>query len=118
MTCFSSSLHLPTEPSGIFVKNIIPGSAADHNGQIHVHDKIVAVSRSLLIYCCRTNTSLHIPELKEQCSKDFLKLIKPSPLCRGNNSVVCICLGRFVTEMSFGLLWLKYFIFRELVNSS
>uniref|UniRef100_A0A8C0IBB9 PATJ crumbs cell polarity complex component n=1 Tax=Bubo bubo TaxID=30461 RepID=A0A8C0IBB9_BUBBB len=28
---------------GIFVKNIIPGSAADHNGQIHVHDKIVAV---------------------------------------------------------------------------
>ncbi|XP_066049037.1 inaD-like protein isoform X2 [Chamaea fasciata] len=32
-----------TEPSGIFVKNIIPGSAADHNGQIHVHDKIVAV---------------------------------------------------------------------------
>uniref|UniRef100_A0A8B9FF85 PATJ crumbs cell polarity complex component n=1 Tax=Amazona collaria TaxID=241587 RepID=A0A8B9FF85_9PSIT len=31
------------EPSGIFVKNIIPGSAADHNGQIHVRDKIVAV---------------------------------------------------------------------------
>uniref|UniRef100_A0A8C3BPD9 PATJ crumbs cell polarity complex component n=1 Tax=Cairina moschata TaxID=8855 RepID=A0A8C3BPD9_CAIMO len=31
------------EPSGIFVKNIIPGSAADHNGQIHIHDKIVAV---------------------------------------------------------------------------
>ncbi|NXH22744.1 INADL protein, partial [Bucco capensis] len=31
------------EPSGIFVKNIIPGSAADHNRQIHVHDKIVAV---------------------------------------------------------------------------
>ncbi|XP_048802017.1 inaD-like protein isoform X5 [Lagopus muta] len=31
------------ESSGIFVKNIIPGSAADHNGQIHVHDKIVAV---------------------------------------------------------------------------
>ncbi|XP_064372362.1 inaD-like protein isoform X3 [Dromaius novaehollandiae] len=31
------------EPSGIFVKNIIPGSAADHNGQIQVHDKIVAV---------------------------------------------------------------------------
>ncbi|NXG47859.1 INADL protein, partial [Psilopogon haemacephalus] len=32
-----------TEPSGIFVKNIIPGSAADYNGQIHVYDKIVAV---------------------------------------------------------------------------
>ncbi|NWI21569.1 INADL protein, partial [Crypturellus soui] len=32
-----------TEPSGIFVKNIIPGSAADHNGQIQVHDKIIAV---------------------------------------------------------------------------
>ncbi|KAK2543198.1 Inadl isoform A [Columba livia] len=31
------------ESSGIFVKNIIPGSAADHNGQIHVNDKIVAV---------------------------------------------------------------------------
>ncbi|NXI42237.1 INADL protein, partial [Galbula dea] len=31
------------EPSGIFVKNIIPGSAADHSGQIHVQDKIVAV---------------------------------------------------------------------------
>ncbi|XP_021261138.1 inaD-like protein isoform X7 [Numida meleagris] len=31
------------ESSGIFVKNIIPGSAADHNGQIRVHDKIVAV---------------------------------------------------------------------------
>lgn len=38
-------LPLPTEPSGIFVKNVIPGSAADHNGQIHVHDKIVAVSK-------------------------------------------------------------------------
>lgn len=40
----------PTEPSGIFVKNIIPGSAADHNGQIHVHDKIVAVSKILCLY--------------------------------------------------------------------
>ncbi|XP_056670100.1 inaD-like protein isoform X2 [Monodelphis domestica] len=29
--------------SGIYVKNIIPGSAADHNGQIHIHDRIVAV---------------------------------------------------------------------------
>nr|XP_020848747.1 inaD-like protein isoform X2 [Phascolarctos cinereus] len=29
--------------SGIYVKNIIPGSAADHNGQIHAHDRIVAV---------------------------------------------------------------------------
>ncbi|NXQ83153.1 INADL protein, partial [Nyctibius grandis] len=38
------------EPSGIFVKNIIPGSAADHNGQIHVHDKIVAVSKIVCLY--------------------------------------------------------------------
>ncbi|XP_043858245.1 inaD-like protein isoform X2 [Dromiciops gliroides] len=29
--------------SGVYVKNIIPGSAADHNGQIHAHDRIVAV---------------------------------------------------------------------------
>ncbi|XP_072505800.1 inaD-like protein isoform X2 [Notamacropus eugenii] len=29
--------------SGIYVKNIIPGSAADHNGQIHAQDRIVAV---------------------------------------------------------------------------
>nr|XP_023440004.2 inaD-like protein isoform X3 [Dasypus novemcinctus] len=31
------------EPSGIYVKSIIPGSAACHNGQIQVNDKIVAV---------------------------------------------------------------------------
>ncbi|KAF6345289.1 PATJ crumbs cell polarity complex component [Rhinolophus ferrumequinum] len=31
------------EASGIYVKNIIPGSAAYHNGQIQVNDKIVAV---------------------------------------------------------------------------
>uniref|UniRef100_A0A452SRF1 PATJ crumbs cell polarity complex component n=1 Tax=Ursus americanus TaxID=9643 RepID=A0A452SRF1_URSAM len=31
------------EASGIFVKSIIPGSAAYHNGQIQVNDKIVAV---------------------------------------------------------------------------
>ncbi|XP_077005576.1 inaD-like protein isoform X2 [Tamandua tetradactyla] len=32
------------EPSGIYVKSIIPGSAACHNGQIQVNDKIVAVN--------------------------------------------------------------------------
>uniref|UniRef100_A0A803TYX8 PATJ crumbs cell polarity complex component n=1 Tax=Anolis carolinensis TaxID=28377 RepID=A0A803TYX8_ANOCA len=31
------------ESSGIFVKNIIPGSAAEHSGQIRVNDKITAV---------------------------------------------------------------------------
>ncbi|KAM6217057.1 inaD-like protein [Rhynchocyon petersi] len=31
------------EASGIYVKSIIPDSAAYHNGQIHVNDKIVAV---------------------------------------------------------------------------
>ncbi|XP_065411475.1 inaD-like protein isoform X2 [Chrysemys picta bellii] len=31
------------DSSGIFVKNIIPGSAADHSGLIQVQDKIVAV---------------------------------------------------------------------------
>ncbi|XP_072853822.2 inaD-like protein isoform X2 [Pogona vitticeps] len=31
------------ESSGIFVKNIIPGSAAEHSGQIKVNDKIIAV---------------------------------------------------------------------------
>nr|XP_020645546.1 inaD-like protein [Pogona vitticeps] len=31
------------ESSGIFVKNIIPGSAAEHGGQIKVNDKIIAV---------------------------------------------------------------------------
>ncbi|XP_053099210.1 inaD-like protein isoform X2 [Hemicordylus capensis] len=36
---FSSAV----ESSGIFVKNIIPGSAAEHSGQIKVHDKIIAV---------------------------------------------------------------------------
>uniref|UniRef100_A0A670ZW87 PATJ crumbs cell polarity complex component n=1 Tax=Pseudonaja textilis TaxID=8673 RepID=A0A670ZW87_PSETE len=33
------------EPSGIFIKNVIPDSAADHNGQIKVNDKIIAVNR-------------------------------------------------------------------------
>jgi len=57
--------------------------------------------------------------LKAQSSKGFLKLIKPSLLCRGNNLTICICLDSFVTEMSFDLLWLKYyFIFKEVVNSS
>uniref|UniRef100_A0A0K8RU27 InaD-like protein-like n=1 Tax=Crotalus horridus TaxID=35024 RepID=A0A0K8RU27_CROHD len=33
------------EASGIFIKNVIPGSAAEHNGQIKVKDKIIAVNR-------------------------------------------------------------------------
>ncbi|XP_029424956.1 inaD-like protein [Nannospalax galili] len=33
----------PGDASGIYVKSIIPGSAAYHNGQIQVNDKIVAV---------------------------------------------------------------------------
>ncbi|XP_070602147.1 inaD-like protein isoform X2 [Erythrolamprus reginae] len=33
------------EASGIFIKNVIPDSAADHNGQIKVNDKIIAVNR-------------------------------------------------------------------------
>lgn len=35
----------PGEASGIYVKSIIPGSAAYHNGQIQVNDKIVAVDK-------------------------------------------------------------------------
>lgn len=100
------------------MKNIIPGSAADHNGQIHVHDKIVAVSK---IFCLYIAVELiHFTSLlKEQHSKDFLKLIKPPLLFGRNNLVVGVCLGRLVTEMSFGLLWLKYyFIFKEVVNST
>ncbi|XP_062994192.1 inaD-like protein [Elgaria multicarinata webbii] len=31
------------DSSGIFVKNVIPGSAAEHSGQIKIHDKIIAV---------------------------------------------------------------------------
>uniref|UniRef100_A0A6I8PGW0 PATJ crumbs cell polarity complex component n=1 Tax=Ornithorhynchus anatinus TaxID=9258 RepID=A0A6I8PGW0_ORNAN len=31
------------DSSGIFVKNVIPGSAADQSGRIQVHDRIVAV---------------------------------------------------------------------------
>lgn len=37
---------LKVEASGIFVKNIIPGSAAEQSGQIKVDDKIIAVSES------------------------------------------------------------------------
>lgn len=32
------------------MKSIIPGSAAYHNGQIQVNDKIVAVSNGCLLY--------------------------------------------------------------------
>lgn len=32
------------EPAGIYVKSIVPGSAAQHSGQIRVEDQIVAVS--------------------------------------------------------------------------
>ncbi|XP_074077388.1 inaD-like protein isoform X2 [Macrotis lagotis] len=39
---YTGSLHAG-DVSGIYVKNIIPGSAADHNGQIHAHDRIIAV---------------------------------------------------------------------------
>ncbi|XP_068948970.1 inaD-like protein [Petaurus breviceps papuanus] len=39
---YAGSTHAG-DVSGIYVKNIIPGSAADHNGQIHANDRIVAV---------------------------------------------------------------------------
>lgn len=42
------------EASGIYVKSIIPGSAAYHSGQIQVNDKIVAVSNFL---CFRIESS-------------------------------------------------------------
>ncbi|KAH0618553.1 hypothetical protein JD844_017879 [Phrynosoma platyrhinos] len=38
-----SGISETVESSGIFVKNIIPGSAAEYSGQIKVNDKIIAV---------------------------------------------------------------------------
>lgn len=40
------------ESSGIFVKNIVPGSAAEYSGQIKVHDKIIAVSTLFFNLLC------------------------------------------------------------------
>ncbi|XP_063154111.1 inaD-like protein isoform X3 [Candoia aspera] len=40
-----SGVSYSGEASGIFIKNIIPGSAADHSGYIKVKDKIIAVNR-------------------------------------------------------------------------
>lgn len=47
------------------MKNIIPGSAADHNGQIHVNDKIVAVSKIVCLYIVVELILRYISQCKE-----------------------------------------------------
>ncbi|XP_077189637.1 inaD-like protein isoform X3 [Paroedura picta] len=70
------------ESSGIFVKNIVPGSAAEHSGQIKVHDKIIAVdgvniqnytNQEVVDALHNTGPGVHLTLLrKKQCSADFL----------------------------------------------
>ncbi|KAL8178557.1 UNVERIFIED_CONTAM: hypothetical protein K2H54_051213 [Gekko kuhli] len=70
------------ESSGIFVKNIIPGSAAEHSGQIKVHDKIIAVdginiqnftNQEVVEALRNTGPSVHLTLLrKKHCCTDFL----------------------------------------------
>ncbi|XP_054835616.1 inaD-like protein [Eublepharis macularius] len=69
------------ESSGIFVKNIIPGSAAEHSGQIKVHDKIIAVdgvniqnytNQEVVETLRNTGPSVHLTLLrKKQSYADF-----------------------------------------------
>lgn len=39
---FLSSASL-SDAVGVYVKYVVPGSAADHSGNIRVHDRIIAV---------------------------------------------------------------------------
>uniref|UniRef100_A0A8C8SUP7 PATJ crumbs cell polarity complex component n=1 Tax=Pelusios castaneus TaxID=367368 RepID=A0A8C8SUP7_9SAUR len=66
------------DSSGIFVKNIIPGSAADHSGLIQVQDKIVAVDGINVQNCSnqevvealrRTGQVVHLTLLRQKPSQ-------------------------------------------------
>ncbi|XP_050817915.1 inaD-like protein isoform X2 [Gopherus flavomarginatus] len=68
------------DSSGIFVKNIIPGSAADHSGIIQVQDKIVAVDGISVQDCSnqevvealrRTGQVVHLTLLRQKPSHAF-----------------------------------------------
>ncbi|KAM9130485.1 inaD-like protein [Pangshura tecta] len=68
------------DSSGIFVKNIIPGSAADHSGLIQVQDKIIAVDGINVQDCSnqevvealrRTGQVVHLTLLRRKPSHAF-----------------------------------------------
>ncbi|XP_048352066.1 inaD-like protein isoform X3 [Sphaerodactylus townsendi] len=96
------------ESSGIFVKNIVPGSAAEHSGQIKVHDKIIAVdginiqnytNQEVVEALRNTGLSVHLTLLRKKwCYTDF-------PSERGSNRVqsnmpAIILSGAVETEMN------------------
>uniref|UniRef100_A0A8C0QSN5 PATJ crumbs cell polarity complex component n=1 Tax=Chelonoidis abingdonii TaxID=106734 RepID=A0A8C0QSN5_CHEAB len=75
------------DSSGIFVKNIIPGSAADHSGLIQVQDKIVAVDGINVQDCSnqevvealrRTGQVVHLTLLRQKPSLFWISTEQPN----------------------------------------
>lgn len=46
--CVCLSLH--SDAVGVFVKHVVPGSAADQSGNIQVQDRLIAVRKLLFYY--------------------------------------------------------------------
>jgi len=44
--------YFAEEISGVFVKNLVPNSAAESNGNIKVHDLIIEVNGSSVLAVC------------------------------------------------------------------
>lgn len=46
----SVCLSLHSDAVGVFVKHVVPGSAADQSGNIQVQDRLIAVRKLLFYY--------------------------------------------------------------------
>lgn len=77
------------EASGIYVKSVIPGSAAYHNGQIQVNDKIVAVdgvniqgfaNQDVVEVLRNAGQVVHLTLIRRKASSPASPLVEQPPL--------------------------------------
>uniref|UniRef100_A0A9J8D629 PATJ crumbs cell polarity complex component n=1 Tax=Cyprinus carpio carpio TaxID=630221 RepID=A0A9J8D629_CYPCA len=83
---------------GVFVKNVVPGSAAEQSGKIHVHDRIIALdgvnlqgftNQEVLEVMKRTGDIVHLTLIRKINSP--MRTVEEKSLDKGK--VTCIVLG-------------------------
>uniref|UniRef100_A0A8C0YN92 PATJ crumbs cell polarity complex component n=1 Tax=Cyprinus carpio carpio TaxID=630221 RepID=A0A8C0YN92_CYPCA len=106
---------------GVFVKNVVPGSAAEQSGKIHVHDRIIALdgvnlqgftNQEVLEVMKRTGDIVHLTLIRKINSP--MRTVEEKSLDKGK--VTCIVLGSdlylhslqepaLLTEMELRVKW-------------